>query len=141
MYTGKCLCGKFIFHIKIESIRAYSCHCLKCRRSSGSAASFTTIVADNNYSMSQGEEFVVKYKSDSGYRKNFCINCGSILPIKIRSYYFIPLGLVTEGCNIEIVIKNCYKDKVNWIVSSDLSLSIDSVAIDELISSIAKKSP
>ena len=77
--TGGCLCGGVRFEITEPLVRASYCHCTRCQRRSGTAASAQARVAPGSLRIVAGEEFVRAWQPDSGFAKEFCSECGSQL--------------------------------------------------------------
>ena len=77
--TGGCLCGGVRFEITEPLARARYCHCTRCQRRSGPAASAQARVAPGSLRIVAGEEFVRAWQPDSGFAKEFCSECGSQL--------------------------------------------------------------
>ncbi|HVD66363.1 MAG TPA: GFA family protein [Gaiellaceae bacterium] len=77
--TGGCLCGGVRFEITEPLVRASYCHCTRCQRRSGTAASAQARVAPGSLRIVAGEELVSAWQPDSGFAKEFCSECGSQL--------------------------------------------------------------
>ena len=76
---GGCLCGGVRFEISEPFVSASYCHCTRCQRRTGAAASANARVAPGSFRIVQGEELVRYWAPDSGYEKAFCSVCGSAL--------------------------------------------------------------
>jgi hypothetical protein len=77
--TGGCLCGGVRYEVRGEFLRASHCHCSRCRRHSGAAASTQGRVRREDFSLSSGADLVRVYKPETGAVKAFCSTCGSSL--------------------------------------------------------------
>jgi hypothetical protein len=55
------------------------CHCTRCQRRTGTAASASASVARGSLRWTQGEELIRVYAPPDGYEKAFCGECGSHL--------------------------------------------------------------
>jgi hypothetical protein len=55
------------------------CHCTRCQRRTGTAASVQARLAPGSFRITQGEELVRAYAPPDGFHKCFCSNCGSAL--------------------------------------------------------------
>jgi hypothetical protein len=76
--TGGCLCGAVRFEIAEPLEHAQYCHCTRCQRRSGAAAS--PGASTESLSIVQGEDAVATYDpGDGGWLKSFCSICGSAL--------------------------------------------------------------
>ncbi len=67
--SGSCLCGKVHYKVKADPIRIGLCHCMDCRKESGSAFATFGIWSAHAFEAS-GE---VRYYEGRG----FCVNCGA----------------------------------------------------------------
>jgi len=77
--TGGCLCGGIRFEVTEPLLRASYCHCTRCQRRSGTAASAQARVAPGSLRLVSGEELIRAWQPDSGFAKEFCSECGSQL--------------------------------------------------------------
>ena len=78
--TGACLCGGVRFEITEPLVSASYCHCTRCQRRTGTAASAQARVAPGSLHVSSGEELIRAYDpGDGGFLKLFCSQCGSAL--------------------------------------------------------------
>jgi hypothetical protein len=76
---GGCLCGGVRFEVTEQLVSSSYCHCTRCQRRTGTAASAQARVAPGSLVITQGEELVRAYEPDDGWAKLFCSNCGSSL--------------------------------------------------------------
>ncbi|KAI0407291.1 carbohydrate-binding module family 43 protein [Xylaria palmicola] len=81
MPEGGCFCGKVRYSIEGEPVGKALCHCLDCRRISGSTYSTNLIVAGPNFKLLSGAPKAIPKVSDSGREivSHFCGDCGSTL--------------------------------------------------------------
>ena len=77
--TGGCLCGGVRFEVGEPLLRASYCHCTRCQRRTGTAASAQARVAPGSFRITQGEELVRRWAPPDGFAKEFCSACGSAL--------------------------------------------------------------
>jgi hypothetical protein len=78
--TGGCLCGGVRWELNAAPVSAGYCHCTRCQRRTGSAASASARTVPGSLTLTAGEELVHAYDpGDGGYLKAFCSNCGSAL--------------------------------------------------------------
>lgn len=77
--TGGCLCGGVRFEVTEPLVSAGYCHCTRCRRRTGTAASVQARIAPGSLRILSGEEFVTGWAPESGFAKFFCSACGSAL--------------------------------------------------------------
>jgi len=77
--TGGCLCGGVRFEVTEPLLGAGYCHCTRCQRRTGTAASASGRIAPGSLRILQGEELVRSYEPTDGFAKDFCGFCGSAL--------------------------------------------------------------
>ena len=74
------MCGGVRWELTAPPVSAGYCHCTRCQRRSGSAASASAAIEPGSHTITAGEELVKAYDpGDGGYLKVFCSNCGSAL--------------------------------------------------------------
>ena len=76
-WTGGCLCGAVRYRATAEPVRAVSCHCAMCRRTSGAA--FLTFVHFSKEAFTWTEGAPTRYRSSANAERGFCARCGSTL--------------------------------------------------------------
>jgi hypothetical protein len=77
--TGGCGCGAVRFEITAPLVSAQYCHCTRCQRRTGTAASASARVEPGSFQIVQGEERMRAWKPEDGFEKWFCGDCGSAL--------------------------------------------------------------
>jgi hypothetical protein len=77
--TGGCLCGGVRFEVTEPLVSAMYCHCTRCQRRSGTAASANARLAPGSLRVVGGEELLRAYQPPDGSAKIFCSSCGSAL--------------------------------------------------------------
>jgi hypothetical protein len=77
--TGGCLCGGVRFEVAEPLVSAGYCHCTRCQRRTGTAASAQARVAPGSFRIVAGEELVRHFEPADGFAKAFCSGCGSAL--------------------------------------------------------------
>jgi hypothetical protein len=77
--TGGCLCGGVRYEIDQPLVGASYCHCKRCQRRTGTAASLNASIVPGSLRIVQGEELVRAYEPEGGWPKAFCSACGSAL--------------------------------------------------------------
>ena len=75
--TGGCLCGAVRYEIDAPIEEVGYCHCTRCQRRSGTAASLSARAAPGSFRIARGEEHLKAYVPDDGFEKVFCSACGS----------------------------------------------------------------
>ena len=79
MLTGGCLCGGVRFEVSEPPLAAGYCHCRRCQRRSGTAASAQARIAPGSLTVTAGEELIRSYDPPDGFPKFFCSGCGAAL--------------------------------------------------------------
>ncbi|MGI8605963.1 MAG: GFA family protein [Gaiellaceae bacterium] len=77
--TGGCLCGSVRFELSELPVAASYCHCTRCQRRTGTAASAQARIAPGSLRITAGEELVRAFEPPGGFAKEFCSACGSAL--------------------------------------------------------------
>ena len=78
--TGGCLCGSVRFEITESLFDAGYCHCTRCQRCTGTAASPQARIPPGALRVTSGQELVKAYApGDGGFEKLFCSRCGSAM--------------------------------------------------------------
>ncbi len=95
MILGSCLCGGAAFEIDGRVSQMQTCHCSRCRKTSGSAFSTRLMTAARSFRWVRGLELITVFELPSGFRHAFCRVCGSALPDPDPSGKVIPLP---AGC-------------------------------------------
>jgi hypothetical protein len=77
---GSCLCGAVRFEVDGDPETATHCHCSRCRKHSGTAATIGMRVRVEQLRLLAGEELLATWQPDpdAGVRV-FCTGCGSSL--------------------------------------------------------------
>jgi hypothetical protein len=78
-YTGHCLCGGVRFEVTAAPESAGYCHCTRCQRRTGTAASAQARVRPGTFHLLEGADLVREYHPGDGWPKCFCGACGSAL--------------------------------------------------------------
>jgi hypothetical protein len=77
--TGGCACGAVRFEVSAPLVSAHYCHCTRCQRRSGTAASANARVEPGSFRILSGEPSLRAWKPAGGFEKWFCGDCGSAL--------------------------------------------------------------
>jgi hypothetical protein len=77
--TGGCLCGGVRFEVTKVPVSAGYCHCTRCQRRTGTAASASARIAPGSLRVLSGAGLIKAYRPPDGFAKVFCSNCGSAL--------------------------------------------------------------
>ena len=77
--TGSCGCGAVRFELGSAPLSAIYCHCTRCQRRSGTAASVSARIEPGSLKLLMGEEHLRAWSPPGGLEKVFCSECGSAL--------------------------------------------------------------
>lgn len=104
MTNGSCLCGAVRFEVSEFRSDIFKCHCSKCRKAFGGASSAAALSNKGNFFWLQGSEVIREFQCDSGFKRCFCPDCGSILPQYLPDYkmFWIPVGLLNSDPGIAL---------------------------------------
>jgi len=79
MLTGACGCGAIRFEVTKPFVSASYCHCTRCQRRTGAAASANGRAEPGTVRVTQGEDALRAWAPEGGFEKLFCGLCGSAL--------------------------------------------------------------
>jgi hypothetical protein len=77
--SGGCACGAVRYEISAPLVSAVYCHCTRCQRRTGTAASANGATAPGSFRLVSGEDRLQAWKPEGGAEKWFCGDCGSAL--------------------------------------------------------------
>jgi hypothetical protein len=77
--TGGCNCGAVRFEITGSLFGAHYCHCTRCQRRTGTAASASAAVVSERFRTVNGEAALKAWVPPDGHEKWFCDECGSAI--------------------------------------------------------------
>ena len=88
-YSGQCLCGRVQLAVRGEPLRVGICHCMDCRKDSGSAFTF--------YGIWPAPQFERVGETAEFQGRHFCPGCGSRLFSVDEHEAEVKLGLLSEA--------------------------------------------
>lgn len=77
--TGGCLCGAVRFEVSEPFVSSNYCHCTRCQRRTGTAASINARAKPGTFRVIAGEDRIRSWRPPEGAEKFFCGDCGSAL--------------------------------------------------------------
>jgi hypothetical protein len=92
--TGGCNCGAVRFEVTEPFEASMYCHCTRCQRRSGTAASVNGRTTPAAFRIVQGEDRIRSWDPPDGAAKCFCADCGSALFSRSPSSLGVRLGAV-----------------------------------------------
>jgi len=97
LLTGGCGCSAVRFEVTAPFVSASYCHCTRCQRRSGTAASANARAEPGSVRVVAGEGELRSWVPEGGFEKIFCGQCGSALfsrPPGSSDYAGVRLGAV-----------------------------------------------
>jgi hypothetical protein len=77
--TGGCNCRAVRFEVTEPLVSARYCHCTRCQRRTGTAASASAATVPGSFRIVRGEDRLRAWKPEDGAEKWFCGDCGSAI--------------------------------------------------------------
>jgi hypothetical protein len=77
--TGGCNCGAVRYQVTEPFRSASYCHCTRCQRRTGAAASANGRAERGSFEITAGEDRLCAWRPETGFEKWFCGHCGSAL--------------------------------------------------------------
>jgi len=121
---GSCLCGAVQYELSGEVQRFYHCHCLRCRKTTGSGhASNMLVTPESSLSWKTGEELLRRYKVPEAARfyNCFCSQCGSPMPRVVPELQgvIIPAGTLNAEPAIQPQARIFWDSRAEWSCAAD----------------------
>ncbi|HWM88202.1 MAG TPA: GFA family protein [Kofleriaceae bacterium] len=125
--TGQCFCGGVAFEFDGPVSNIEFCHCTRCQRATGSAFSAEFRVRAEDFRWLRGQELISHcdapvLREPPGYRRAFCKNCGSQVPIGFpgNPVIAIPTGLVDGPIPARAIDHIWVSKKASWLDLSEI---------------------
>lgn len=120
---GGCLCGAVRYEVVGEPQRFYHCHCLRCRKSSGTGHASNLMLADARLTFTQGESLLKSYKVPEAKRftRQFCSECGSSVArfVPELNMVVIPAGSLDGEPPIQPQARIFWDSRAAWSCDGD----------------------
>jgi hypothetical protein len=120
---GSCLCGAVKYEVIGEAKRFYHCHCVRCRKATGTGHASNLFIQPGLLKWLSGEERVRAFKVPEAKRftNNFCATCGSRLPrqAKESDIVMIPAGSLDDAAPINPQARIFSGSRASWSCTSD----------------------
>lgn len=134
--NGRCLCGNIQFSIQGNHLGIYQCHCSECRKITGSSGNSSCVIPTERFTWINGKSNISSYMHESGYRSDFCSQCGSPAPniMKNGSFYWVPAGALEDTGHTEVVAHLCVASRARWDSVPDQGVHFETVpTLEELV--------
>ena len=121
MINASCLCGGVSYEISGSIRIPRYCHCVNCRKFSGTAFAAWGLIDTSQLKILTPEPTITKYNSGGGLRA-FCRRCGAPLwyePAGMPQFRGIPLGAIDAGTVPEPEIRVWTKSNAGWAAVPD----------------------
>lgn len=140
--NGKCLCGAVEFSLSGEIPNLYQCHCSLCRKVTGSSANAAFRINRDQFEWRKGTDNISEFSSQDGFKSHFCSTCGSPLPNLTAndSAYWVPVGLLEEAGQLEVVAHLFVGSKAAWDVIADSGEFFDEMPDTQALQRLLKAS-
>ncbi|MEC7816553.1 MAG: GFA family protein [Pseudomonadota bacterium] len=125
--NGECLCGEVTFQIDGDLPNLYQCHCSLCRKVTGSSANAATFVDAANFRWLSGQDKISSFQKPTGYRSDFCSNCGSPVPNPLRGMelVWVPAGLLEGAVDSAVSVHLHLGSGADWERGTENCLRLD----------------
>jgi hypothetical protein len=115
---GGCLCGAVRFELTAPPVMAGYCHCTRCQRRTGTAASAQARIDGDSFRLLSGADRVRGWKPpDAGFEKCFCGDCGAHLFSRARdggSQMSIRLGAFDSDTGVRPSFRQFVSYAASW---------------------------
>lgn len=124
---GECLCGQVSFRVTGTLPDIYQCHCSLCRKVTGSSANAASFVQQAAFVWLSGEARIRTFRKPTGYRTDFCGECGSPVPNPLRDtgLMWIPAGLLDDTGNARVRVHLHLGSAATWERESERCLKLE----------------
>lgn len=120
---GGCLCGAVRYEVSGDPQRFYHCHCMRCRKSSGTGHATNLFMAEAQLVFQEGESLLKRYKVPEAelFTRQFCSNCGSSVArfIPERDAVVIPAGSLDSAAPINPQARIFWDSRAEWSCDGD----------------------
>lgn len=81
MIEGSCLCGEVTYTLESDLLFLYHCHCIECRKFSGSSNATNATVSAADLKIANPNSKLTKYALLNGSRY-FCSSCAGLATLR-----------------------------------------------------------
>ena len=120
---GSCLCGDVAFEIEGTPLRAFNCHCSRCRRGRSAAHATNLFYAAETLRWTRGDGNVAEYRVPEAKRFTvaFCRRCGGGLPYLSSELKgaVVPAGSLDSDPGMQPLAHIFVGSKADWFDITD----------------------
>jgi hypothetical protein len=120
---GSCLCGAVKYEASGEPKRFYHCHCMRCRKATGTGHASNLFLQPGVLKWLSGEEQIKTFKVPEAKRftNNFCAICGGRVPRQApgTDVVMIPAGSLDDAAPIKPQARIFSESRAAWSCSGD----------------------
>ena len=115
---GWCMCGSVAFQTTDSYMRAWNCHCSRCRRGRAAAHSSDALIDLRHLQFTQGEDHLKSFRVPGAryYTQVFCDLCGSKMPHVDPEHgvAIVPLGILEDDPGVRPGIHVFVASMARW---------------------------
>jgi len=123
--TGSCLCGQIAYQIEGQTTAFYHCHCLRCRKATGTGHASNIRVKTTGIEWLKGEQLIKSYKVPEAdrFKNDFCSECGAPLPRHFPNLGMVvlPAGTLDHEPDIQPEARIFCESRSEWSCSDDIT--------------------
>lgn len=116
--SGSCLCGGVSYEISGDTGQFWHCHCMRCRKASGTGHASNILLKPEAVTWTAGEELLRSYKVPDAKRfaTVFCSVCGSRMPRVAQdlSIAVVPAGTLDKDPGIRPQARIFQDSRTDW---------------------------
>jgi hypothetical protein len=115
--AGGCGCGAVRFELTAPLLAAAYCHCTRCQRRSGTAASASALITPGSLTFRTGEDRLRAWWAGDGLEKVFCADCGSAVLARDRAsgeVAVVRLGAIDGDPGVRPSARQFVADAASW---------------------------
>lgn len=122
MLRGGCVCGAVTFEVAGPFTAFYTCHCTRCRKTTGSSHAANLFAAAGSVRWLSGESLITNFELATAefFNGAFCSVCGSHVPRHARSgdFEIVPAGSLDDAPPISPDRTIFWDDRAPWFEES-----------------------
>lgn len=114
-YPGSYLCGGVRVRLEADFERFYLCHCVYCRKDTGSAHAANLFASTARLTWLSGQEQLRSFKLPATrHTRSFCAVCGSALPSASDERVVIPAGCLDSELEKQPDARIFFASRAAW---------------------------